>query len=1072
MTIANVTLNNTFDEWRTVTNQVITFVNEVDSQQLINAASNTAVLTVTPNKVARNQTLYISLNVSSDVLDVSTLNVATANAVNIVFAALANTDARLVLVSNDANTINAVTNAAIIQANVARVHANTAHASANAGLLQANTARVHANVSFEQANTARIHSNTAHASANAGLLQANTARDHANVSFEQANTSRNQANTAHASANAGLLQANTARNQANVSFEQANTSRNQANVSFEQANTSRIHSNAAHASANAGLLQANTARDHANVSFEQANTARNQANTAHASANAGLLQANTARVHANVSFEQANTARVHANAAFEKGNSAYEIAVALSGNTAPTLQANKAAFDNSNSAFDQANTARVHANTAHVSANAGLLQANTARDHANVAFLQANTARVHANAGLLQANTARDHANNSFEKANSALPNTTATLAGSLTTTGSIVANSTVTITPQNSTNEGGELRINGAANNDDWTIDSVNQSMRIFTGSSNTNLFQIFNAGSGIINMSVQGHASIASMNVVPTIQASFDQANTARVHANTAHASANAGLLQANTARDHANVSFEQANTARNQANASYAFANSSHLVANLAFIHANNAFDKANAALSNTSGSSFVGNLQIPTGNLTIGDGITQGTRLFVNAYIGVANVIPIITAKNGSQFINLNANTNFGGWNDLMLDRDLSIIYSKGTSDDKANLVIGPWTDSSFGYKQDGAGRHGFNTSNPRYVVDANGSANISGTLIVSGTNLIDYLSATGAGANVYTRTVGDAGNSYMLTTGASVGAGANVYTRTVGTAGNNYTREVGTAGNNYTREVGTAGNNFMTTTGASIGAGANAFATSIGIGIGTGANNFSSSATNLTTGTVPSARLSGSYTGITGVGTITTGVWNGTDIAVTAGGTGASDSGTARTNLGLGTMATQASSSVSISGGSISGLTSLDVSGAIGVGTAAPATAGEIRATNNITAYYSDKRLKTNIKQIENALDKVNRISGVTFTSNEEAAKYGYTDTKTQVGVIAQEVEEVLPEVVVPAPFDIGKNEDGTEYSKSGENYKTVKYEKIVPLLIEAIKELTAKVEMLESKAGK
>ena len=136
---------------------------------------------------------------------------------------------------------------------------------------------------------------------------------------------------------------------------------------------------------------------------------------------------------------------------------------------------------------------------------------------------------------------------------------------------------------------------------------------------------------------------------------------------------------------------------------------------------------------------------------------------------------------------------------------------------------------------------------------------------------------------------------------------------------------------------------------------------------------------------------------------------------------------------------------------------------------IGINTAASGTAGEIRATNNITAYYSDKRLKTNIKQISFALDKVNKISGITFQSNEEAAKYGYTDNKTQVGVIAQEIEAVLPEVVVPAPFDIDKDEDGNEYSKSGQNYKTVQYEKLVPLLIEAIKELSNQVEELKKK---
>jgi len=127
---------------------------------------------------------------------------------------------------------------------------------------------------------------------------------------------------------------------------------------------------------------------------------------------------------------------------------------------------------------------------------------------------------------------------------------------------------------------------------------------------------------------------------------------------------------------------------------------------------------------------------------------------------------------------------------------------------------------------------------------------------------------------------------------------------------------------------------------------------------------------------------------------------------------------------------------------------------------LGVGTDPSNTSGEIRATNNITAYYSDERLKLIIGKINSALEKVNSLSGVYFVNNDVAKSYGYTDEKLQVGVIAQEIQKVLPEIVVPAPFDIAKDENGNEYSKSGKNYLTVHYEKIIPLLIEAIKELS------------
>ena len=111
--------------------------------------------------------------------------------------------------------------------------------------------------------------------------------------------------------------------------------------------------------------------------------------------------------------------------------------------------------------------------------------------------------------------------------------------------------------------------------------------------------------------------------------------------------------------------------------------------------------------------------------------------------------------------------------------------------------------------------------------------------------------------------------------------------------------------------------------------------------------------------------------------------------------------------------------------------------------------------GEIRATQDVIAYSSDDRLKTKGDNIENALDKVKQLNGFHFHWNQLASeKMDYDTNRKMVGVSAQDVEKVLPEAVRPAPAD--------------EEFKTVQYEKLVPLLIEAIKDLNAEIEELKS----
>ena len=126
---------------------------------------------------------------------------------------------------------------------------------------------------------------------------------------------------------------------------------------------------------------------------------------------------------------------------------------------------------------------------------------------------------------------------------------------------------------------------------------------------------------------------------------------------------------------------------------------------------------------------------------------------------------------------------------------------------------------------------------------------------------------------------------------------------------------------------------------------------------------------------------------------------------------------------------------------------------------LGVGTAGSGTAGEIRATADITAYYSsDRRLKENIRNIKDPLNKVKQLNGVYYDWTDEHIKSrggedGYFMRKRDIGMIAQEVEKILPEIVAD-------REDG---------YKAIKYERVVAVLVEAVKELYEKVEVIETK---
>ena len=239
----------------------------------------------------------------------------------------------------------------------------------------------------------------------------------------------------------------------------------------------------------------------------------------------------------------------------------------------------------------------------------------------------------------------------------------------------------------------------------------------------------------------------------------------------------------------------------------------------------------------------------------------------------------------------------------------------------------------------------------------------------------------------------------------------------------------------------------------------------------GTGVKIGTTNTITAAATTLTGTYLNSTVTGSA--LTAVGTITTGVWNGTAIAngnlanssvtVTAGtgmsGGGAVALGSSVTLTNAGVTSNVAGTGVSVSGAT--GAVTISIGQAvatssnvqfnsIGVGVAASATAGRIDASGDVVAYSSsDRNFKENITPIENPIEKIRKISGNTYDWKADLKDvHGYEGN--DVGVIAQEIEEVLPQIVTT-------RENG---------YKAVKYEKLVALLIEGIKAQQNQIDSL------
>ena len=131
--------------------------------------------------------------------------------------------------------------------------------------------------------------------------------------------------------------------------------------------------------------------------------------------------------------------------------------------------------------------------------------------------------------------------------------------------------------------------------------------------------------------------------------------------------------------------------------------------------------------------------------------------------------------------------------------------------------------------------------------------------------------------------------------------------------------------------------------------------------------------------------------------------------------------------------------------------------------------------GTVYATGDVIAYYSDARLKKDVVTIDNAISKIKQLRGVTYIWNDEKVNVAKERAGTKdIGLIAQEVEAVEPLFITEYQSQLNTPSNDPEEAKNfvpemSETYKTIKYEKLVALLVEGMKEQQQQIEDLKNQ---
>lgn len=382
--------------------------------------------------------------------------------------------------------------------------------------------------------------------------------------------------------------------------------------------------------------------------------------------------------------------------------------------------------------------------------------------------------------------------------------------------------------------------------------------------------------------------------------------------------------------------------------------------------------------------------------------------------------------LTVASSAGTNISLSANRGAGGNSPLTQAGDASIIYSAG-SVDTGSLVIGQWSNSSRGMRIDSSGNVGIGVT-PSYKFHVQTTSSGIGAVFryLGGTNnpgiflstnestTVSQIDASGSTSGILA--LATSGTERMrIDSSGNVGIGTSSPVFKLDVNGNGIVRGIFTStGNMVINGTATGGNQLVIQGGS----GASTEGAQIILGYG---NNQAPNIVSQQNST-----------------------WN-IDVA----------SGAANNDLRIfrqsAAGATVVAAQFTESWGGCQFIS-------IGVGTGSSAVTGEIRASNEITAYYtSDVRLKENIRLIENPITLIDQIRGVYFDwtdehMNSRGGEDGYFVRKHDIGVIAQEIEAILPEIV--ATRDNG--------------FKAVKYEKIVPLLIEAIKAQQKQIDQIQA----